>query len=279
MARATEFIAPPKELNLDLTDTEVTFTKGEIVSGEEVAKAFKLPKPLDPPRGIAPPMANPFKEKASSAWTWFGIWSAALLAVVIAFGVIGFRAELFRATFSVPPGVAPSSPESQRFSDPFEIPKEVPLEISVESPNLENGWEGVSVDLVNVATGEVVEVYAENSYYHGYEDGESWSEGSRSDSKQTDEVDKGQYVMRLTPHFDPGRPVDYLVSVRGDDGPGFCFPFSIFLVLLMIPIFYQVRASGFETERWADSVFQTSPDGPSEGDDDDDDDDSSDSDD
>ncbi len=276
-ARATEFIAPPKDLNLDLTDTEVTFTKGELVPPEEIAKAFRLPKPLDPPRGIAPSMVNPFLEKASSAWSWFGIWSAALLACVVAFAVIGSRAELFRGSFSVAPGVAPSSPESQRFSEPFEIPKTVPLEVEVGSPDLDNGWEGVSVDLVNMGTGEVVEVYAENSYYHGVDDGESWSEGSRSDSKQTAEVDKGQYVLRVTPHFDPGRPTDYLVTVRADDGPGFCCPFTLFLFLLLVPIFYQVRSSGFETERWADSVFQGSPGGFSSGDSDDDDDDSDDS--
>jgi len=270
-ARATEFINPPKSLNLDLTDTEVTFTTGELVPPEEIAKAFRLPKPLDSPRGIAPSMLNPFLEKASNAWSWFGIWTAALLACVVAFAIIGSRAELYRATFSVSPGAAPASPESSA-SRPLRDSQDRAAGGRGGLAGLDNGWQGVSVDLVNMDTGEVIEVYAESSYYHGYSDGESWSEGSRSDSKQTAEVDKGQYVLRVTPHFDPGKPTDYIVTVRADDGPGFCCPFSLFLFLLLIPVYYQVRSSGFETERWADSVFQGAPGAYSGGHDDDDDD-------
>jgi hypothetical protein len=53
--------------------------------------------------------------------------------------------------------------------------------------------------------------------------------------------------------------VDYRVTVKADDGPGVFCPLSIFVVLLLIPTYYTLRRSSFETSRWNEAVFQTAP--------------------
>ena len=257
-AKASEWVLPPYSINADETQKEVTFTYGKMLEPEVVQAGFKLKNKLPPGMGIASAQPNPFRDKASSARKWFAIWSAMLLALVIVFAGIGNTDTYYSGGFSVPPGVSSGTPEAQRFSEPFDVKDNVPLEVTVSVPGLENTWMGVSLDLVNTTTGEVVAVYAESEHYSGVEDGESWSEGDRDKSVQTSEVDKGSYVLRATPQFDANHPNDYSVVVKADDGPGVCFPFFLFLLLLTGPIYYQVRASSFETQRWADSVFQSS---------------------
>jgi LSD1 subclass zinc finger protein len=260
LAKATEFIAPPHSLNQDQTETEVTFTLGELVPAATIAQAFKLRHALPTPSALASAQVNPFTERASRGWKWSALWAMALLAAVVVFSAAGTTTTYYRGDFSVPSGAASGSPEAQQFSERFEIPVKVPLELELDAPALGNGWTGVSVDLVHEQSGEVVSVYGEVSEYHGVSEGESWSEGSRSATVQTSEVDPGLWVLRATPHFEPGRPVGYSLRVKADGGAGAFGPLCVFLLLFLVPLYHQLRSSGFETERWGESVFQTAPD-------------------
>lgn len=257
LAQAGEFIAPPRSVNVDLTTNEATLTCGVLVDAAELERAFKL-KPLPAPTGIAPAQLNVYAQKAGELWRWTGAWIVALVGLMLVFAAMGNSDVYYRGAFTVPPGVAAGSPEAQRFSEPFEVKQAVPLEVQVTATGLSNNWLGVSVDLVNEKTSEVVSVYAEPSYYSGVTDGERWSEGSTEQTKSTDVVEAGTWVLRTTPSFEPSRAVDYEVKVKADDGPGVC-PCFIFLLLLLAPLYYATRANGFETAKWNEAVFQTSP--------------------
>jgi hypothetical protein len=259
VARATEFISPPRSINVDQTTNEASCTLGVMVDNALLEKTFGLRTKLNPPVGIAPALPNPFAPKMSDAWTWAALWGGALILLAIVFSAIGTTERYYQGAFSVPPGAASASAEAQRFSEPFEIKESVPLEVEVDAAGLNNNWLGVSIDLVNEKTNEVVAVYAEPSYYSGVTDGESWSEGSRSASVSTDLVEKGRYVLRTTPSFENGRAVDYQVTVSADDGAGLFCPLFIILLLLAAPIYFTVRANMFETAKWNDAVIQPSP--------------------
>ncbi|MFT3713191.1 MAG: DUF4178 domain-containing protein [Archangium sp.] len=259
VARADEYIAPPRSLNVDLTNTEATCTLGVMVENATLEKTFGLRSKLNPPVGIAPAMPNPFAAKMADAWTWGGLWGGALILLAIVFSAIGTTERYYQGAFSVPPGAASASAEAQRFSQPFEIKESVPLEVTVLATGLNNNWLGLSIDLVNEKTNEVVAVYGEPSYYSGVTDGESWSEGSNTASITTDLVEKGTYVLRTTPSFESGRAVDYQVTVSADDGAGFLCPLMIVLMLLAAPIYFTVRTNGFETAKWNEAVIQPSP--------------------
>jgi hypothetical protein len=259
VARATEFVAPPRSLNVDQNLEEATVTLGVMLDNALVEKTFGLKQKLNPPVGIAPAQLNPFRAKMGDAWTWASLWGAVLIGLMVVFSVLGTTERYYSGTFSVPPGVAPASPDAQRFSEPFEIKKSVPLEVEVSAPALSNNWMGISVDLVNEKTGEVIAVYGEPSYYSGVTDGESWSEGSHSATLQTETVEAGTYVLRATPSFEPSRAVNYGVTVKADDGAGVACPLFMFILLLLAPLYYSLRSNSFETQKWNDAVFQPAP--------------------
>lgn len=257
VAQADEYVAPPRSINVDRTEDEATVTVGTLIDAEEVQKAFSLKKKLPVPVGIAPAQENVRRKQAGEAWTWSLVWCGALVGLAMMFAMMGSTEQYWYGSFSVPPNAQPASPESQRFSEPFEIKDKVPLEVNVTA-GVNNNWLGVSVDLVNEATGEVIEVYAEPSLYSGGSGEDAWSEGSREVTRTTDVVDKGTYIVRVTPHFEPSRATDYTVTVKADDGPGFC-PLIFIVMLLIWPVFLSLSAGSFETRKWNDAVFQTAP--------------------
>lgn len=259
VAIAEEYVAPPRSINVDRTEAEATVTLGTLLEPEAVREAFKLKKKLRTPSGIAPAQVNRRRQQAGEAWTWSLVWSGVLVALALVFMAMGSTESYWQGDFLPPPqGVAPASPEAQQFSEPFEVKDRVPLAVKVEAAGLTNNWLGVSVDLVNETTGEVIEVYAEPSYYFGGSGEDAWSEGSRDVTRTTDVVDKGRYIVRVTPHFEPSRPSAYRVLVRADDGPGYC-PLVFIVLLLLYPLLLTLSSSSFETRKWNDAVFQSSP--------------------
>lgn len=254
---AAEFVRPPLSINQDMTANEVTFTLGKLLEPEVVKKAFVVEVPKV--QGIAPAQENPYGEKARDAWKWAGIYAVALFGLFLVFSVMSFSGTLWSGKVGPPPAAAPGSPEAQIFTPEFEVPRKTGLAVSVAAP-VDNDWMAVQADLVNVDTGEVISVYGEAEYYHGYTDGESWSEGSRSFSKSTSDVDPGLYLVRFTPSWDRNRHrvqgPEMSVEVKGD-GPGWGCPCFLFLLLFVWPVVLQVRSSSFETTKWNDSVRQS----------------------
>jgi hypothetical protein len=47
---------------------------------------------------------------------------------------------------------------------------------------VDNSWANVGLGLVNEKTNEIVYASKDIEEYHGYEDGENWSEGRRDES-------------------------------------------------------------------------------------------------
>jgi hypothetical protein len=60
-----------------------------------------------------------------------------------------------------------------------------------------NDWAYAALDLVNEDTNGVVSFDANLEYYAGVDDGESWTEGSRSASEVIGPVEPGHYVLRV----------------------------------------------------------------------------------
>lgn len=259
LARAVELIAPPYSLNVDETPSEATLTLGVLMEPAAVAQAFRLEQPLPAPTGLAPASVNRFAQRTKELWGWTALWAAMLLLAVLGFSAAGSTQRFVQADFPVDPAAAPGSPEAQGFTEPFSIPKALALEVTVRAPRLSNEWLGVSVDLVHQGTGEVVAVYAEPSFYSGVSEGERWSEGDTSVSRQTDVVDPGEYVMRVTPTFEAGHATPFSVEVAADEGPGILFPLLFFGLILVPALYNWARASAFETERWSEAVFQPAP--------------------
>ena len=59
-------------------------------------------------------------------------------------------------------------------------------------------WANVQLSLVNEKTNEIVYTSKDIEQYHGYEDGESWSEGSQSEEFNLCGVSSGQYHFLIS---------------------------------------------------------------------------------
>jgi hypothetical protein len=266
IAKATEYVSPPESINCDETrddntHQEVSLTQGRLIPAIDIQRGFALEKPLPTPRSIAPAQINPHRAKLSQQWAWAGAWLGVFVILLVVFSATGSTRTFLKHRFTVPPLTAPLSPESQRFSEPFRIDAKVPLELELDVPDLDNAWMSVQLDLVNEQTGEIVQVTPETSFYWGVDDGERWSEGNRTQSKQTGEVTPGSYVLRVTPNYEQvlQSPRDFTVTIRGDSGVGLVCPLLVVLLLLGGPLLTAARSSAFETERWNDAVFQSAP--------------------
>jgi hypothetical protein len=111
----------------------------------------------------------------------------------------------------------------------------------------------LSVTLVNKDTGQSWQSAREISRYEGVEDGESWSEGSRSDAFVFRDLPPGNYMVAVEHDMDAkSAPLQTQFSVSRAGAR-----WSSLLVLLFLlapfPIFTRIRKGSFEVRRWAES--------------------------
>jgi hypothetical protein len=144
------------------------------------------------------------------------------------------------------------------FSEPFELDGKHNIEIEVRAPSLSNNWAYVVVDLVNDATGKVIDLEAGLEYYHGYDDGESWSEGSTTKSEVIGPQPSGKYILRTEGQTGGTGEVPVSVTVRQGVFRGryfamalglFCVPFLLVGLLDYL----------FEKKRWENSNCGKAP--------------------
>ena len=100
------------------------------------------------------------------------------------------------------------------FSEPFQLDGGQNIELIFRAPYLNNNWVYIASDLVNQATGEVINLETNLEYYSGIDDGDSWSEGSRDDTLHLGPQPAGTYMIRFEGQSGPLRNETVHVSVR-----------------------------------------------------------------
>ena len=247
-AQVDDFVAPPFMLSQERTTSEVTWTLAEYVAAEELTTAFALKTPLPPPFGIYANQPNPYEaghRRICRRFWRFAILGLALHLLLLAFGPGGKVLEQ-QLTLT-------ADDDEPRLTGQFVLDGRTNrLKVSHDT-TLNNNWVGVAATLVNQDTGENWHASREIGYYQGVEDGESWSEGSRSDEVVFADLPPGHYVLAVETDMDTGAPgaTDRLTVRRA--GPSW---FSLLLLLAFLasfPIYTRIRHFGFETRRWAES--------------------------
>ncbi len=80
-----------------------------------------------------------------------------------------------------------------------------PLKVNAFS-GVDNSWANIQLSLVNEKTNEIIYTSKDIEQYHGYEDGESWSEGSQSEDFNLCGVSSGQYHFLISAEKDGSLP-------------------------------------------------------------------------
>ncbi len=250
-AQLQDFVAPPCMLSLEKTKSEIIWTKGDYLPKETIENIFQLKSPLPSGKGIAPCQPNPFQK------LWKRNWKIALIsflaAIVFQIGYCSHSAEknVFMKNFTF----AKEASEKSFVTDVFHLEgKDKNVQIEIQAPNLDNRYIYYAIALINTKSDTALDTGLELSYYHGVDDGESWSEGSTKESIIIEDVEEGDYYLRIEPESDITSPLNYTITVTRDE-PRY-LPFVIFLLFIFPPIFWSLyKYKSFESERLANSDY------------------------
>jgi ribosomal protein S27E len=251
-AQVNDYIAPPYMLSCEATDREVTWTLSEYLEPEQVRAAFKLSTPLPERIGIG---ANQPAPAFSSRPYWVAFAAFVLLALLIQTVVVARsdKRVVWQGDLTL------DGSEAKKNLDAINLQLgghtgNVRIE---QQTNLDNRWLDTDLTLTNRDSGESFSLAREISYYHGVDDGESWSEGDNDDSALLNQVPPGNYILEMEAETsqdgNPAAVTDHVRLTR--DVPLWGNFWLLLGVLAIPPIAMLLRRSQFESRRWADSDY------------------------
>jgi hypothetical protein len=267
-----EYIAPPFILSKEVGggSKKTQYYWGEYTEPEEIAEGFNIDPAILPERidiGANQPSIHSvdFDLLAKFAMLAF----LGLLTVVFLVGLIKPERTLLNQNFNLEFGEGQVAKDSlgniiayqagsfefKPFTTPsFTQPDEsAALEIEVAS-YVDNNWCEATIVLVNDKTNESWEVTKGIEYYHGSESGESWSEGSQSESIILSEIPAGQYHFNVYPVT--GDPMQSNLSIKVQSNVTLWRNILLtLLVLLLYPLYCWFRMRSYEKQRWRNSDF------------------------
>lgn len=247
----SDFVAPPFMLSSEETEGEVTWTRSEYLPGESVWRAFGLQGKAPHAHGVyanEPTRAGPRAKAMGKA-------ALALLALLVALMFVRFSqggGVVATREFSYTPG-EPEGQQGQVIGPLVLAGRTSNVEVEVGA-NVDNSWAFFDFALADSA-GHATRFGREVSWYYGVEDGERWTEGSRTRSVKVPGVAPGRYWLRVEP--EGVQPFSYHVTVRRDVPSAWMFAVAA-LLLLLPPGLAALQAGMFETARWAESDYAPS---------------------
>jgi hypothetical protein len=262
MAQVDDFTAPPEGLSLERNGAELAWTHCQHLTAAEVAEAFGVAR-KELPRQVRLGTFQPwFFEAPLRAMKWWMVGgAAAALLLWMGFVARGDRLVLdhvFAADDapSVEPGAEAETPPLSRLrsyvSEPFELTGTQAVEVRVKS-DVDNGWAWLEGALIREDTGDAAFFGLETAYYHGYDDGESWSEGDREATRIFSAPSRGSYVLRADLQWDPGLPYAPSVTVGVRQGGWSGWQLLAVLAVILSPLLLLLHRRSFEKRRWEDS--------------------------
>ncbi|HEX7580066.1 MAG TPA: DUF4178 domain-containing protein, partial [Thermoanaerobaculia bacterium] len=265
---ASDYIAPPRILSEEISGAEATWSEGTYLQKETIEQAFSLKTPLPSPEGVGANQPWPRADESRAVTRIAGILALVTTVIFVVFTITFPRQIVFdmQQTIENPmssvwgdtsaaDGKAPEKTEDKVFlSEPFEIPHSGNIEAHIDAPT-DNTWVAVGAALIEDKTGESHSFGLVSDYYHGVDDGESWSEGARHRNVYLSRVPKGRYILRLEPEFEQGKaPAGYHVTLRS--GVTHFGRFILMLFLLTLgPLAMGFSYVRFESRRWAESDY------------------------
>jgi hypothetical protein len=245
-----DYIAPPFGISREVTRTgarEVNYSHARYMQPNEVEEAFSLEK-LPRPQGVGP--MQPFPGPRLGAP--FAILLLLLLATAIFMGMARPRRQLLERTFDLASLPGGEEPSRTFFTDPIEVSGRSQIVIEGQAP-VDNGWLFVEGDFVNTLTNRYSDFSMPLEYYHGVDQGESWSEGKQRRRVHLSRPEAGSYAVRLGAQWENGKtPPPF--TLRVSEG-GFRWPHFILALLFLAgpAVLALIRLAGFESSRWKES--------------------------
>jgi len=245
-----EYIAPPSLVALEQSEDSVLWCEGEYLSRKEVAAIFSMPKnqlPSVSGIGYTQPFGTSFSDQALILLTAFLLLFLLLIQVV--FNNTDDDKVVFQADFSK----ASLNNQKMLVTPSFELKDGTKsLEVNIYAP-LSNDWFFGEFSLINENTETEYNFTKDIEYYSGYEDGYSWTEGSRTGDAFLSRIPSGKYHINIYPEFS-GTNGSFTVTVRRG-APMYSNFFVTSIAMAIFPVFYFIRRRYREQKRWSDSDY------------------------
>lgn len=246
--RIAEYVNPPYLLSFEIQDQNQTAFFGKHISSGEVKKAFSV---KDLPYRIGVGQVQPF---------YVDMRNLPLAFVSVALMIFGthwyFNADRVEKQVLDVVLNLDNFNEKDYVTPSFELKgSPAPLTVSVNS-DVDNSWANLQLALVNEKTNEEVYTSKDIEYYHGYEGGENWSEGSTSEEFNICGVGSGKYHLVVTPMKSADDHTTTNVTVNASwSKPSYrnVWLTYIFMGIVLITIYYLEHY--FETKRWENSDY------------------------
>lgn len=254
-----DYIAPPRLLSVERTESEVSWSEGEYLEPAELVRAFGLKQGLPRPVGVAAAQPNPHTGRGPSLV--LALLAALWFLVAFSYELANREPVLVDATVALPARDAlglPTTPllGNVTFSQPFTITNG-PTTISVAlDASIENGWVQVVSSLVPQVAGEPRELTLVAEHYRGSDGGEAWEEGDSAPDGYFSRVPDGIYTLRFVGTWQPNdngwaaqttAPATRIVVKQGDRSPACCC--GALLLILLPWLASRGRRIAFEQRR------------------------------
>jgi hypothetical protein len=252
--RMADYISPPNMVSIESDKTEQVWALSEYIEPKEVAKAFELKeKVFVPRRKIGPNQVSTATRDWNEIWKLWLLFIAFLTIAQIGHVMTSSNKELLRKSYSY----VPNSKVPEVTTPVFTLTKdESNLKLSFAA-DMDNSWCYVSGELVNDTTGQTYPFERTCEYYHGYDGGESWSEGSNTPELIISSVPKGQYYINLDAESGsiPNINLRNYALIVTNDVPTYSNYFWCLAFISILPFWQWYRSRTREVERWSQSDF------------------------
>ena len=256
--RVQDFISPPFMLSLEQDSSEQNWSLSEYIELREVAAAFPIKWSWPRKIGVAPNQpSEPEKKWKTVRWQALG-FCVALHLLQFVHVITSPNETAFRSIDSY------LGQSKNVVSPSFELAHGLGnINLQLHAP-LSNTWLSVEGDLVNDKTGDTIPLNETVEYYHGYDSGESWTEGNTTQNEIYSLIPAGTYHLDFTMtgagpadtsrYVNITTPVIYNLTVKR--GVPLWWNFWWTLILLCVyPLWCRIRMNSFETQRWSDSDY------------------------
>jgi len=229
-----EAIRAPFGLTLERTKYESEFSISEYLEAEAVYQSFGISS--ESSESFHP--LRPFSAPRAKAFSIVSAIFMGLSVVIILFIFIFNSGKLIREDAF--------SSRSRQIEFHIDKPEHL-VELDISS-SVDNSWVYYDISVIDVQNEEVYSLAKEISYYHGYEGGESWSEGSRDANAYFKVPKAGDYLLLFNaPENKRGIYTRVLIKENVTRSSYFVGLFFFFLLGVSI---YLIQYRSYQSKLW-----------------------------
>lgn len=243
-----EYINPPFCISIEKDSQGKDYFYGEYMPSKKINKIFDIKNP-SMKNGVG--LVQPFYYNLIQVYTIFVVAILAITALHIFFYSRSNEQLVYEANLDLN-----ETNGKEIYTDIFKLKGPIaPLSIDINS-GVDNSWITTDFALINQETNETVHFTKDLEYYHGYSEGENWTEGSKNDEFNICGVSEGFYKIMILPNKDETDKSNSSVGFKvywgkPDNWNLYIAIFAFFVVGLILFIF----KNSFESRRWEDSYY------------------------